>query len=112
MARRSLDLIEAMAAIAKAAHPITGRCWEIDALDPNVLRELVEEEIKSPIEWDAGRAAGERASFGRPVAAKSLSQSPAKSASLSRGLMALAAKRRAAGRRWPRLRRAMASIWR
>jgi hypothetical protein len=67
MARRSLDLIEAMAAIAKAAHPITGRCWEIDALDPNVLRELVEEEIKSPIEWDAGRAAGERASFGRPV---------------------------------------------
>ena len=29
------------------------RCWEIDALDPNVLRECVEEEIKSLIEPEA-----------------------------------------------------------
>jgi hypothetical protein len=29
------------------------RCWEIDALDPNVLRACVEEEIKSLIEPDA-----------------------------------------------------------
>jgi hypothetical protein len=31
------------------------RCWEIDALDPNVLRDCVEKEIKSlidPDEWD------------------------------------------------------------
>ena len=27
-----------------------GRCWEIDALDPNILRARVEEEIKSLIE--------------------------------------------------------------
>ena len=26
------------------------RCWEIDALDPNILRDRVEEEIKSLIE--------------------------------------------------------------
>jgi hypothetical protein len=29
------------------------RCWELDALDPNVLRDLVEREIKSLIEPDA-----------------------------------------------------------
>ena len=29
------------------------RCWEIDALDPNMLRACVEEEIKSLIEPDA-----------------------------------------------------------
>jgi hypothetical protein len=29
------------------------RCWEIDALDPRVLRDCVEEEIRSHIEWDA-----------------------------------------------------------
>lgn len=31
------------------------RCWEIDALDPNVLRECVEEKIKSLIGPDAWR---------------------------------------------------------
>jgi hypothetical protein len=29
------------------------KCWEVDALDPNVLRDCVEEEIKSLIEPDA-----------------------------------------------------------
>jgi hypothetical protein len=29
------------------------RCWEIDALDPNILRNRVEEEIKSLIEPEA-----------------------------------------------------------
>jgi len=70
-AQKSIDLIEAMVAIAESAQPITGRrvgykrkdprykwfienfgnqCWEIDALDPNILRNRVEEEIKSLIE--------------------------------------------------------------
>jgi hypothetical protein len=31
------------------------RCWEIDALDPNILRDRVEEEIKSLIEPEAWR---------------------------------------------------------
>lgn len=34
-------------------HNFSKRCWEIDALDPNVLRACVEEEIKSLIEPDA-----------------------------------------------------------
>jgi hypothetical protein len=28
------------------------RCWEIDALDPNTLRAVVEEKIKALIDWD------------------------------------------------------------
>ena len=28
------------------------RCWEIDALDPNVLRACVEQGIKALIDWD------------------------------------------------------------
>lgn len=28
------------------------RCWEIDALDPNVLRDCVEEKIKEQIDWE------------------------------------------------------------
>jgi hypothetical protein len=31
------------------------RCWELDAFDPNDLRERVEREIEAQIEWDAWR---------------------------------------------------------
>ena len=30
-----------------------GRCWELDALDPNILRDRVESAIRLYIEWDA-----------------------------------------------------------
>jgi hypothetical protein len=29
------------------------RCWELDALDPNDLRDIVQQEIESEIEWEA-----------------------------------------------------------
>jgi hypothetical protein len=29
------------------------RCWELDAMNPNDLRDLVEEQIKARIEWEA-----------------------------------------------------------
>jgi hypothetical protein len=29
------------------------RCWELDALDPNVLRERVERAIREKIDWSA-----------------------------------------------------------
>src|SRR5262249_45057285 len=29
------------------------RCWELDALDPNALRDIVQEEIEGEIEWEA-----------------------------------------------------------
>jgi hypothetical protein len=31
------------------------RCWEIDALDPNVLRDCVEANIEAEIDWDEWR---------------------------------------------------------